>query len=63
MDCLPSGAMSARISVGKHSPGSDLGLELSLESLGWSLQMKPGWNKTSCGVVQDEVDYVGGMAG
>lgn len=25
--------------------------------------MKPGWNKTSCGVVQDEVDYVGGMAG
>lgn len=55
--------MSARISVGKHSPGSDLGLELSLESLGWSLQMKPGWNKTSCGVVQDEVDYVGGMAG
>lgn len=52
-----------RVSVGKHSPGNDLGLGLSLESLGRSPQTNPGWSKTSWEVEQDEIEHVEGVAG
>lgn len=47
----------------KLRPGNDLGFGLSLESLGWSPQATLRGSKASWEVVQDEIDYVDGVAG
>lgn len=52
-----------RVSVHKLRPGNDLGLGLNLESLGWSPQATLRGSKASWEVVQDEIDYVDGVAG
>lgn len=51
--------MGTRVCMGKHNPGNDLRLGLSLWGLGWSPLTKPGWSGTCWGIVLDETECAG----